>query len=215
MHSLTHTHHPQSRIPQHVCAVGGPAGRSPRPPPGRVAALTSDSTHCAVCFAPSRKSCSHSLPGRASQGWCPNVSLLMFWSRNCTPSWEVTAPSLIRIQGPGQSPRPGARRRGTWTLSHALGQVTSLSRKWAPISPRRMRGLDSAKDKIPHSSKHLMCACLLSRFSRVQLFATPWTVACPAPLSMGFSRQEYWSGLPCYPPGELPDPGIKPTSQVS
>ena len=135
--------------------------------------------------------------GRASQGWCPNVSLLMFWSRNCTPSWEVTAPSLIRIQGPGQSPRPGARRRGTWTLSHALGQVTSLSRKWAPISPRRMRGLDSAKDKIPHSSKHLMCACLLSRFSRVQLFATPWTVACPAPLSMGFSRQEYWSGLPC------------------
>ena len=48
--------------------------------------------------------------------------------------------------------------------------------------------------------------------SRVQLFATPWGVARQAPLSMGFSRQEYWSGLPCPPPGELPDPGIKPRS---
>ena len=44
------------------------------------------------------------------------------------------------------------------------------------------------------------------------LFATPWTVAQPAPLSVGFSRQEYWSGLPLPPPGGLPDPGIKPTS---
>ena len=39
---------------------------------------------------------------------------------------------------------------------------------------------------------------------------TPWTVACQAPLSMGFSRQEYWSGLPFPSPGDLPDPGIKP-----
>ena len=50
---------------------------------------------------------------------------------------------------------------------------------------------------------------MLSRFSRVQLFVTPWTVALQAPLSMGFSRQEYWSGLPCPPPGDLPDPGTK------
>ena len=40
--------------------------------------------------------------------------------------------------------------------------------------------------------------------------AIPWTVACQAPLSMGFSRQEYWSGLPFPSPGDLPDPGIKP-----
>ena len=40
----------------------------------------------------------------------------------------------------------------------------------------------------------------------------PWTVACQAPLSMGFSRQEYWSGLPFLSPGELPNPGIKPRS---
>ena len=48
--------------------------------------------------------------------------------------------------------------------------------------------------------------------SRVRLFATLWTVACQAPLSMGFSRQEYWSGLPFPSPGDLPDPGIEPGS---
>ena len=48
--------------------------------------------------------------------------------------------------------------------------------------------------------------------SRVRLFATPWTVACQAPLSMGFSRQEYWSGLPFPSPGDLPDLGIEPGS---
>ena len=48
--------------------------------------------------------------------------------------------------------------------------------------------------------------------SRVQLFATPWTVAYQAPPSMGFSRQEYWSGLPFPSPGDLPNPGIKPRS---
>ena len=48
--------------------------------------------------------------------------------------------------------------------------------------------------------------------SRVQLFATPWTVAYHTPLSMGFSRQEYWSGLSFPSPKDLPDPGIKPES---
>ena len=47
------------------------------------------------------------------------------------------------------------------------------------------------------------------------LFVTPWAIAHQAPLSMEFSRQEYWSGLPCPPPGDLPDPGIKSTSLVS
>ena len=57
--------------------------------------------------------------------------------------------------------------------------------------------------------------CVLSRFICVHLFATPWTIALQAPLSMRFSRQEYWSGLPCLPPGDLPNPGIKLTSLVS
>ena len=59
------------------------------------------------------------------------------------------------------------------------------------------------------------CMCMLSCFSCVQLFATLWTIACQAPLSMGFSRQEYWSGLPCPPPGHLPDRGIEPASLMS
>ena len=55
----------------------------------------------------------------------------------------------------------------------------------------------------------------ISRLSHVQLFATLLTIAHQAFLSMGFSRQEYWSGLPCYPPEDLPDPGIKPKSPMS
>ena len=51
---------------------------------------------------------------------------------------------------------------------------------------------------------------MLNHFSHVQLCATLWTVAHQASLSMQFSRQEYWSGLPCPPPGDLPDPRIKP-----
>ena len=47
------------------------------------------------------------------------------------------------------------------------------------------------------------------------MFVTPWTVAQQAPLSMGFSRQEYWSGSPCLPPGDLPKPGIEPESLTS
>ena len=61
----------------------------------------------------------------------------------------------------------------------------------------------------------ILRACMLSRFSRVRLFVIPRTVAHQAPLSMGFPRQEYWSGLPCPPPGDLPDPGIEPAPPAS
>ena len=57
--------------------------------------------------------------------------------------------------------------------------------------------------------------CVLSHFSCVQLFATPWTIACQPLPSMGFSRQECWSGLPFPSPKDLPDPGIKPASLMS
>ena len=60
-----------------------------------------------------------------------------------------------------------------------------------------------------------MHACVLNCFAHVQLYATLWTVAHQAPLSMGFSRQEYRSGLPCAPPETLPDPGIEPMSLIS
>ena len=61
--------------------------------------------------------------------------------------------------------------------------------------------------------RFLLCACCC--FTHVRLFATLWTVARQAPLSMGFSRQEYCSGLPCPAPGDLPNLGIKPVSLTS
>ena len=57
--------------------------------------------------------------------------------------------------------------------------------------------------------------CILSHFSHARLCVTLWTVTCQAPLSMEFSRQEYWNGLPCLSPGDLPDPGIEPASLTS
>ena len=61
----------------------------------------------------------------------------------------------------------------------------------------------------------LVWVCVLSHFSRVRLFATPWTVACQSPLSMGISRQEYWSRLPCPPSWDLPNPGVRPGSCIA
>ena len=64
----------------------------------------------------------------------------------------------------------------------------------------------------PHITMLLKVKVKVKLLSRVRLFATPWTVAYQAPLSMGFSRQECWSGLPFPSPGDLPDPGIEPGS---
>ena len=59
-----------------------------------------------------------------------------------------------------------------------------------------------------------MCVCVCA-LSSIQLLATPWTIVHQSLLSMGFSRQEYWSGWPCPSPWDLPDSGIKPTSSES
>ena len=59
--------------------------------------------------------------------------------------------------------------------------------------------------------KHIYCSA--QSLSHVRLFAAPWTVACQAPLSMGFSRQEYWNRLPFPSPGDLPNSGTEPESR--
>ena len=58
----------------------------------------------------------------------------------------------------------------------------------------------------------LVCQCVVLITQSCQLFVTQWTAACQAPLSMGFSRKEYWSGVPFPYPGNIPDPEIEPRS---
>ena len=84
----------------------------------------------------------------------------------------------------------GEGRKGDWACFSVLCMGPSFSYTWA-------------------------CVCVLSHFSCVRLFVTPRTVAHQASLSMGFSRQEYWSGLPCPSPGALLNPSTKPMSLAS
>ena len=74
---------------------------------------------------------------------------------------------------------------------------------------RVFSALNSSKDANYGRALKKKCVCYSP--SRIRLFVTPWTVARQAPLSMGFSRPEYWSGLPCPPPEDLSNPGIEPT----
>ena len=80
--------------------------------------------------------------------------------------------------------------------------------------PGGLRGSQSRTRLKRFSSSRTSSVYTLSHSSCVQLFAIPWTVARRVPLSMGFFRQEYWSGLPCPPPGGLPDPGVESLSHV-
>ena len=97
-------------------------------------------------------------------------------------------------------------------LSFALF-IATASRRVSPVPlPKGFLPEFLAFVSLPVSGMH---ACTLSRFSSLQLFETLWTVAHQAPLSTGFSKQKYWSGLPFSPPGDLPDAEIKPTYLMS
>ena len=102
---------------------------------------------------------------------------------------------------------------------------------WPPLPPTKQGKAISAgeltfQEYSQHSTERIywisstllcvcVCVCVLSHFSCVCLFAIIWTVAHQAPLPMVFSRQEYWSGLQCPPPGDLSHPGIEPTCFMS
>ena len=115
-----------------------------------------------------------------------------------TPTWCVMgtqsqhsplphcAPSALRAHSRGWNP--------SWFLSSSSSHVSPSHRFYFPI-PQQSRPFLS------------VCACVLSCFGHVRLFVTPWTVARQAPLSMGFSRQEYWRGWPCPPSGGSSRPG--------
>ena len=85
----------------------------------------------------------------------------------------------------------------------------------AIIVNRRVLGCNLKNDRmisVHFQDKPFNITVKVKSLSRVPLFATPWMIAHQASPSMGFSRQEYWGGLPFPSPGDLPDPGIKPTS---
>ena len=103
---------------------------------------------------------------------------------HCRASWLLGTEA-----GGGRGGERGAARLLTVTLPEQLCLCV--------FSPEELFGQRMSEVKL---------------LSRVRLFATPWTVTQQAPLSMGFSRQEYWNGLPFPSPGDLPHPGIEPRS---
>ena len=108
--------------------------------------------------------------------------------------------------------------KNTGVGCHSLYQgifLTQGSNLRLPHCRQILYCLSHHEERKPHINLYLyvcVCVCVLSCFSHVPLSVTSWTVAHQAPLSMGFSRQEYWSGLPCPSSGDLPDAEIEPTS---
>ena len=105
------------------------------------------------------------------------------------------------LQGifPTQGSNPG--------LSHCRQTLYRLNHQGSPI--QTIIGSWHSRKTEPCPNHHMWSE---SELNRVRLFVTPWTVAHQSPLSMGFSRQEYWSGLPFPSPGDFPNPGIEPWS---
>ena len=93
----------------------------------------------------------------------------------------------------------------------ALRSFGKPNSKWHPLT--HLAKVLAADEPAGHRRRcHLQPRQVVKLLSRVRLFVIPWTVAHQAPPSMGFSRQEYWSGLPFPSPGDLPNSGIKPRS---
>ena len=99
-----------------------------------------------------------------------------------------------------------------WDHLELLQLTVQLSSAFQPFTPRPPRYGWSC---LGSYSSSCMCACMLSHLTCIRLFVSLWTIACQAPLSMGFSKQEYWSGLPWPPPRFLCNPGIGPTALSS
>ena len=116
--------------------------------------------------------------------------------------------------GPAES--PGAL--STWNEPHTP-MYRAQQAPQTPGHPRcTMHGVISGVRRsvvMNYQPPPIGLAGVLSRFKHVLLCATLWTAACQAPLSMGISKQEYWSGLPSPPPGDLPNPREEPMSFTS
>ena len=112
-------------------------------------------------------------------------SRITVMSKSGKLTWQSCHTSIISLWNFKKKKWFGGRLWVIWTKSHLLSEDAHLTISWGP----------------QHHFGACVCVCMLSHFSHVWLFATPWTVALQSPLSMGFSSQEYWSGLPCPSPG--------------
>ena len=147
--------------------------------------------------------------------WCPGTEggYCRLFSRkgSALPDEEVASPRWpLPVQAPPAT-LPCLPVSGLPTMS--IGLTLTSSVVWVksfllsePLSP---------SEDGWSGMRWESCVYVFSWISRVRHSATPWTIARQAPLSMGFSRQEYWSGLPCPPPGDLPDPEIEPGSPAA
>ena len=102
-------------------------------------------------------------------------------------------------------------------MGHSIGSH-KVGHDWSDLALTHMYPTNTIGCIVLYYNRFIILftrAYVLSHLSCVQLFATPWTVISQAPLSMGFSRQEYWSGMPYPPPGDLSNLRIKPTSLMS
>ena len=148
-----------------------------------------------------------SLPSRFTAASAGRTSL-------CSP--QLRFPGLGRV---GRSPLlfdtapQSPPLEATAAQPHGLGPLFFQPQVRDVREPRCSVSSKHPPSIPPLQASPCMRVYMLSPFSTVRCYVTLWTAARPAPLSMGFSRQEHWSGLPC--PGDLPDPGIEPTPLTS
>ena len=155
------------------------------------------------------------------------ISRKSFW-QNSTPSYDKSCPdcghivvqivegtylSEIKAMYKNPAAKSISSKIGNKTRRPALASF--IQHSFGSCSHTEQRRKKNKGDADWKGRRKCDCLQVLSHFSPVRLFSTPWTIAHQAPLSMGFSRQAYWNGLPFPSTGDLPDPGIKPTSLVS
>ena len=144
----------------------------------------------------------------ASWGWAHTLPIGAWQDTRAGQNLEVLRASSRSSSHRGVLPYSPLWGSGNTVTVASL--MTSLLRSWVRYDPPGQTVFS-----LGHWNSIHFTECMLSYFSCVQLFVTLWTVARQAPLSMGFSRQEYWNGLPCPPPGDPLNPGIEPASPVS
>ena len=150
--------------------------------------------------------------------WCPTSAPQVTSPRKGAAWRGCREPVLGTLASHVVSEAPGPHRTAwdsTNPKPHTALPTRSVSIK---CQVRFLQTLETCELCGAHRPLHQplnLCACMLSPLSHFLLFATPWAVTHQAPLSMGFSRQEYCSGLLCPPPGRLPNPGIEPLSLIS